>query len=59
MSLGIQLTKCTSCKRIIPPYERAVKFPCPNCGGSIIVRCEKCRKLVIQYTCVKCGFKGP
>ncbi|MDT7864791.1 MAG: zinc finger domain-containing protein [Thermoproteota archaeon] len=59
MQYSLKLPKCSTCNRIIPPYERAIKFPCPNCGGSIIVRCQKCRKLVNTYTCVKCGFQGP
>jgi len=50
---------CTSCKRPIPPTEKAVKFLCPNCGEVTIWRCSKCRKLSAPYKCVKCGFEGP
>lgn len=36
-----------------------VKFKCPKCGKSVIVRCMKCRDNVIPYTCGECGFEGP
>jgi len=41
----LNLVKCSSCNKPIPPYERAIKFPCPNCGQTTIIRCERCRKL--------------
>ncbi|MFP3189884.1 MAG: zinc finger domain-containing protein [Thermoproteota archaeon] len=55
----LSLVRCSSCNRPIPPYERAIKFPCPNCGRTTIIRCERCRKLVNNYICINCGFKGP
>jgi len=50
---------CSSCGRPIPPYEKGVKFTCPNCGTVTIWRCRKCRELVISYKCPNCGFEGP
>ncbi|RLF65924.1 MAG: RNA-binding protein [Thermoplasmata archaeon] len=55
----IETPICTSCKRPIPPTEKAVSFPCPSCGQIIIWRCSKCRKLALEYRCVNCGFIGP
>ena len=59
MSRVLRLPTCTSCGKLIPPYERGVKFRCPNCGEIIIWRCEKCRKQGNTYMCPKCGFEGP
>jgi len=59
MASSIKLPVCTSCNKPIAPFERAVRFKCPNCGAIIIWRCEKCRKLVNTYTCPNCGFVGP
>ncbi|MCC6039534.1 MAG: zinc finger domain-containing protein [Thermofilum sp.] len=53
------LPKCTSCGKLIAPYERAVSFRCPQCGEAVIWRCEKCRRLSNPYVCPKCGFRGP
>ncbi len=50
---------CTSCGRIIPPDEKPVVFLCPNCGKVEIIRCNKCRKQTVKYTCPVCGFTGP
>lgn len=50
---------CTSCNRLIKPWERSVKFPCPNCGEVTIWRCEKCRLFARDYRCPKCGWRGP
>jgi len=33
----LSLVRCSSCNRPIPPYERAIKFPCPNCGRTTII----------------------
>ncbi len=51
--------KCTTCKRNVIAEEGWVKFPCPNCGETIIVRCSQCRRLSNPYKCEKCGFEGP
>ncbi|HDJ66291.1 MAG TPA: DUF1610 domain-containing protein [Nitrososphaeria archaeon] len=59
MSEQIVLPLCTSCRRPIDPHERAVSFPCPNCGRVRIWRCEKCRELARPYICPSCGFRGP
>jgi hypothetical protein len=55
----LHLPVCTSCRRPIPPYARAVRFMCPNCGEVEIWRCERCRKQGNLYVCPKCGFVGP
>ncbi|NYZ79849.1 DUF1610 domain-containing protein [Candidatus Micrarchaeota archaeon] len=51
------MQKCSSCKREVT--DDYVKFKCPKCGKSVIVRCMKCRDNVIPYTCGECGFEGP
>ncbi len=50
---------CSSCGRVIPPDDKPVVFLCPNCGKIEILRCSKCRKQSVRYTCPVCGFKGP
>ncbi len=50
---------CTSCRRLLRPDEKAVVFSCPNCGQVEIIRCYKCRKQTVKYTCPVCGFTGP
>lgn len=50
---------CTSCRRLLRPDEKAVIFSCPNCGQVEIIRCYKCRKQTVKYTCPVCGFTGP
>jgi Zn-ribbon RNA-binding protein len=37
----------------------SVRFVCPNCGKSEIIRCSDCRMNVIKYTCPSCEFEGP
>ena len=51
--------KCTSCKISIVNLEGTSKFKCPKCSKEEIVRCPKCRELVVKYTCPSCGFEGP
>lgn len=51
--------KCISCKVSIVNDTAATRFPCPNCGKHIIIRCSKCRKIVAKYKCPECGFEGP
>jgi hypothetical protein len=48
---------CISCGAYIKVGGGNVKFPCPECD-SVIVRCQRCRKLGRKYTC-ECGFSGP
>ncbi len=50
---------CSSCGTNVIGQEGFVKFPCPSCGESLIVRCLKCRKLSRHYKCVVCKFEGP
>ncbi|MEM0056997.1 MAG: zinc finger domain-containing protein [Candidatus Geothermarchaeota archaeon] len=51
--------KCTSCGKPITHFEYATKFYCPNCGETLIWRCEKCRRFARIYVCERCGFRGP
>jgi Zn-ribbon RNA-binding protein len=37
----------------------SVKFKCPNCGKSEIVRTQHDRKIAAPYVCPACGFEGP
>jgi len=55
----IKAEKCSSCYINVVNDSAAVKFPCPNCGKSTIIRCSKCRKIVTKYKCPVCGFEGP
>ncbi len=50
--------ECLSCKIKIAGASEIARFPCPKCGAEII-RCGKCRRIVAQFTCSKCGFVGP
>jgi len=50
---------CTSCGKGITTEKFWVEFPCPVCGKSRIIRCEKCKSLENKYECVKCKFIGP
>jgi len=49
---------CVSCNDDITASGVSVEFKCPNCGQPI-VRCGKCRKLMIKWKCPSCGFEGP
>ncbi|MCX8166401.1 MAG: zinc finger domain-containing protein [Candidatus Micrarchaeota archaeon] len=47
---------CTCCGRHAIIYSH---FKCPDCGDEEIIRCQNCRKKVVEYVCGKCGFVGP
>ena len=51
--------KCSSCGKRIEAERDWVKFDCPKCGKSVIIRCEKCKRLENSYICPDCEFKGP
>lgn len=51
--------RCVSCGKRVENEDFWVKFPCPNCAEEEVVRCEKCRRLAVEYKCSKCGFIGP
>jgi len=51
--------KCSSCNTHVLAKENFVKFNCPNCGESLIIRCSTCKALGNIYKCEKCGFEGP
>ncbi len=54
-----QEMKCVSCGKKVESEKNWVEFPCPGCGKTRILRCERCKKLENQYECEKCGFTGP
>ena len=39
--------------------DEYVEFVCPSCSKAKIVRCADCRKEMVEYTCLECGFVGP
>ncbi len=51
--------KCNSCKNTITNDAGSVKFKCPQCGKTEIIRCSACRKNATKFTCAECGFEGP
>ena len=51
--------RCVSCGKRVETESYWVRFPCPECGDEVIIRCERCRRLVNKYKCKKCGFEGP
>ena len=51
--------KCTSCGVDISAKKSFVRFNCPNCGESEIVRCFNCKSMSSKYECEKCKFVGP
>ena len=50
---------CISCKKDVTNQAGSVKFKCPNCGKTEIIRCKHCREIVSKYKCPECGFTGP
>ena len=51
--------KCSSCKEKITNTPGSIKFTCPACGKSEIIRCKHCREIVAKYKCPSCKFEGP
>ena len=41
----------------LPPGT--VRFLCPQCGESEIIRTPRARKMASKYTCPRCNFSGP
>lgn len=39
--------------------EDFVKFPCPSCSKSVVLRDRRCRLQSVPYKCPECGFEGP
>ncbi len=50
---------CTNCGRKIESESVWVRFPCPKCGKTEIIRCDSCRTLENPYKCEQCRFTGP
>ncbi|MCK5452262.1 MAG: RNA-binding protein [Candidatus Aenigmarchaeota archaeon] len=53
------MVKCISCGKDVSKGINFSKFKCPKCLEAEIVRCDRCKLLVNQYKCPKCGFVGP
>lgn len=51
--------ECNSCGINLIGSDDFVKFQCPQCGETTIIRCRKCRRKKNTYRCEKCGFEGP
>ncbi|MFH1506513.1 MAG: zinc finger domain-containing protein [archaeon] len=51
--------ECISCKKRLTNDKGSVRFMCPSCGKHEIIRCKKCRQIVVKYKCPECGFEGP
>ncbi|RLJ02838.1 MAG: RNA-binding protein [Candidatus Aenigmatarchaeota archaeon] len=50
---------CSTCGVNLISEDDFVRFECPNCGETEIIRCKKCRRVKNHYKCEKCGFVGP
>ncbi|HLE07976.1 MAG TPA: zinc finger domain-containing protein [archaeon] len=50
--------KCLTCGTSLAGQDNFVKFNCPACGETEIVRCARCKNQSVPYGC-KCGFEGP
>ncbi|MFA4886831.1 MAG: zinc finger domain-containing protein [Candidatus Nanoarchaeia archaeon] len=50
---------CSSCQVKVTNLSGSVRFSCPSCSQSEIVRCPHCRKIIAKYTCPSCNFTGP
>jgi len=50
--------QCNSCKKHID-VTGGIKFLCPSCEKSEIVRCRHCREIASKYICKNCNFSGP
>jgi len=51
--------KCMTCGVNLVGQENFVKFACPACSETVIIRCHRCKKLSVPYRCGKCRFEGP
>ncbi len=49
--------RCISCGITLTGVG-GTRFPCPSCG-TVIARCNRCKKQSNVYTCKACGFSGP
>jgi len=50
---------CMSCGRRVEAESEWVRFPCPGCRKTTILRCKKCKKTENPYVCPECKFSGP
>ncbi|MBU3896813.1 MAG: DUF1610 domain-containing protein [Nanoarchaeota archaeon] len=51
--------KCSTCGVNLIGQSKFVKFQCPNCSETTIIRCYQCKKNANPYECEKCKFRGP
>ena len=56
--MAVKEITCTSCHTRITNQAGTVKFTCPSCTKTEIVRCPHCRKVSVKYTCPSCGMTG-
>lgn len=50
---------CSTCGTNIMARVNFVKFECPECAKTEIVRCQMCKDLGNKYKCNECEFVGP
>ncbi|MEM5829370.1 MAG: zinc finger domain-containing protein [Candidatus Aenigmatarchaeota archaeon] len=53
------MLKCSTCNVNISAKRNFVKFNCPACGRTEIIRCSTCKALSNKYVCEECNFTGP
>ncbi|MBU3904655.1 MAG: DUF1610 domain-containing protein [Nanoarchaeota archaeon] len=51
--------KCITCGVNLVGQDKFVKFACPSCGETEIIRCKQCKMNSNEYVCKKCKFIGP
>jgi len=50
---------CSTCGIGLVGQENFVKFKCPSCSETTVIRCKQCKILSTRYKCKKCEFEGP
>ncbi len=51
--------KCSSCGVEVSAKKNFVRFKCPSCLETEIVRCFNCKTSSQKFECGKCKFVGP
>jgi hypothetical protein len=51
--------RCKSCGIKVEGGSQWVRFGCPSCGETSIIRCSRCKSFGNPYKCDNCGFMGP
>ena len=55
----METTLHSTCNEDASKQSGTVRFPCPKCGKTVIIRSKHARELATKYTCPQCGFRGP